>query len=167
MVTRATVPRATARTGTARRSVLVVAVLALVLAGTSCWEEKQPATWKTAAGPEAYEKLFWQAVKEKDWAMVERRLAATFVAVDAEGTHDRAETMALFRQLDLQDFSLGELKSAPNGSDMMVTYTIVMRGTYKGQPIPNTPFRMLSVWQQVKGGWIAVAHADVPASAAQ
>jgi hypothetical protein len=153
--------------GTARRSSLVVAVLAFALATTSCWEEKQPATWQTATGPEAYEKLFWDAVKAKDYAQVERRLAATFVAVDAEGTHDRAETMALFRQLDLQDFSLGELKATPNGNDMVVTYTIAMRGTYKGQALPNTPFRMMTVWQQVKGGWIAVAHSDVAVAPAQ
>ena len=147
-----------------RRILLTATALALALATTSCWEEKQPATWKTATGPEAYEKLFWDEVKAKNWQQVEGRLGATFVAIDSEGRHDRAASMALFRQLDLQDFSIGEMKSEPNGSDMMVTYTIVMRGSYQGQPIPNTPFRMLTVWQQVKGGWIAVAHADVPAA---
>jgi hypothetical protein len=139
-------------------------VLCLSLLTTSCWEEKQPPTWRMATGPEAYEKLFWDEVKAKNWTQVEGRLGATFVAIDSEGRHDRAETMALFRELDLQDFSLGEMKSEPNGSDMMVTYTIVMQGSYKGQPLPNTPLRMLTVWQQVKGGWIAVAHADVPAT---
>jgi hypothetical protein len=74
--------------------------------------------------------------------------------------------MALFKQLDLQDYSLGELQATPNGADMMVTYTIVMRGTYKGQPLPPNPFRMMTVWQQVKGGWIAVAHADAVAAPA-
>ena len=145
------------------KSALAIAlILCLTLFTTSCWEEKQPATWKTATGPEAYEKLFWDEVKAKNWQQIQGRLAATFVAVDAEGTHDRAETMQMFQQLDLQDYSLGELKATPNGSDMMVTYTMVMRGTYKGQPLPNSPFRMLTVWQQVKGGWIAVAHSDVP-----
>ncbi|HSE48996.1 MAG TPA: nuclear transport factor 2 family protein [Terriglobales bacterium] len=147
-----------------KRVLSMAVVLCLSLLTTSCWEEKQPPTWKTATGPEAYEKLFWDEVKAKNWPQVEGRLGATFVAIDSEGRHDRAETMALFRQLDLQDFSLGEMKSEPNGSDMMVTYTIVMHGTYKGQPLPNTPLRMLTVWQQVKGGWIAVAHADVPAT---
>jgi len=150
-----------------KRSLPVALLLCLLLATTSCWEEKQPPTWKSATGPEAYEKLMWDEIKAKNWPQVERRLAATFVAVDAEGTHDRAQTMELMKQLDLRDYVLGELKATPNGNDMMVTYTIVMTGTYKGQPIPNQPFRMLTVWQQVKGGWIAVAHSDVLAAPAQ
>ncbi|MDP9268250.1 MAG: nuclear transport factor 2 family protein [Acidobacteriota bacterium] len=146
---------------TSRRVASLALVLCLALPLVSCWEEKQPATWKLATGPEAYEKLFWDEVKAKNWAEVERHMGSTFVAIDAEGTHDRSRSMELLKQLDLQDYSLGELQGTPNGHDIMVTYTMVMRGTYKGQPLPSTPFRMMSVWQQVKGGWIAVAHADV------
>lgn len=148
------------------RALSIALVLCLVVPALGCWADKQPPTWKSATGPEAYEKLFWDEVKAKNWAEVERHLGATFVAVDAEGKHDRAQSMELFKQLELQDYSLGEVEATPNGADMMVTYTIVMRGTYKGQPLPATPFRMLSVWQQVKGGWIAVAHADVAVSSA-
>ena len=147
-----------------RRVASILLLVCLTLPLASCWEEKQPVTWKQATGPEAYEKLFWDEVKAKNWPEVERHLGATFVAIDAEGTHDRDATMALFKQLELQDYSLGELKATPNGADMMVTYTMVMRGTYKGQPLPPTPFRMMTVWQQVKGGWIAVAHADAVAA---
>jgi hypothetical protein len=149
-----------------RRALSILMLLCLVLPAVGCWEDKQPATWKSATGPEAYEKLFWDEVKAKNWAEAERHLGATFVAISAEGRSDRAQSMAMFKQLDLQDYSLGEVMATPNGSDIMVTYTIVMRGTYKGQPLPPNPFRMMTVWQQVKGGWIAVAHADAVAAPA-
>jgi hypothetical protein len=149
-----------------RKTVLALLLFAAVVSTTSCWEEKQPPTWRSATGPEAYEKLFWDAVKAKNWTECERRLGATFVGVDGEGTHDRAETMALLKQLELTDFTLGELKSYPNGNDIMVTYTMTWTGAYKGQPLPPAAFHMLTVWQQVKGGWIAVAHADALAAPA-
>ena len=149
-----------------RRAASILLLVFLTLPLASCWEEKQPPTWKLATGPEAYEKLFWDEVKAKNWAEVERHLGATFVAISAEGRADRAQAMAMFKQLELQDYSLGELQATPNGADMMVSYTIVMRGTYKGQPLPANPFRMMTVWQQVKGGWIAVAHADAVATPA-
>jgi hypothetical protein len=159
-------PRAMSLLTRSRRAAGILLLVSLSLPLASCWEEKQPASWKMAAGPEAYEKLFWDEVKAKNWPELERHLGATFVAISAEGRSDRAQSMAMFKQLDLQDYSLGELEATPNGNDMMVTYTIVMRGTYKGQPLPSTPFRMMTVWQQVKGGWIAVAHADAVAAPA-
>ena len=43
---RAMLPRATA-----------AAMLLLVVSGCTMWSEKQPATWNSATGPEAYERL--------------------------------------------------------------------------------------------------------------
>jgi hypothetical protein len=39
-----------------------------------------------------------------------------------------------------------------------VSYTIAMRGTIAGQPLPSEPVRMMSVWQKQKAGWMAIAH---------
>lgn len=142
-------------------------LLSALLSACTIWKEQTPPTWKSATGAEDFERLFWQAVKAKDWTQVERRLAATFVAVDREGTHDREATMARLRQLDLEDYSIGEVEVRPNGADMTVTYTMAMRGNYKGKPLPAGPFRMLTVWQQAKDGWIAIAHSDIPATNGQ
>lgn len=150
-----------------RARLLPLLLLSLLLSACTIWKEQTPPTWKSATGAEDFERLFWQSVKAKDWMQVERRLAATFVAVDREGTHDREATIALLKQLELEDYSIGEVAVRPNGSDMTVTYSMTMRGTYKGKPLPAEPFRMLTVWQQAKEGWIAIAHSDILVSSGQ
>jgi hypothetical protein len=144
-------------------SLLLLVSLALPLA--SCWNEKQPATWKMATGPEALEKLMWDEIKAKNWAEIERHIGPTFAGVGPRGGIDRAAFMEHAKQFEIDDFALGNVDSKPNGNDVMVTYDITIHGRLGGQPLPATPFHMMSVWQQVKGGWIEVAHATVPSGA--
>jgi ketosteroid isomerase-like protein len=61
--------------------------------------------------------------------------------------------------LQLDDYSLADFQVELNGPTLVVTYTITMRGTYGGQPLPTAPVRMMTVWQQQqKAGWLAIAH---------
>ena len=146
------------------RMVSLALVLALVLPVAGCWADKQPPVWKTATGPEALEKLFWDEIKAKNWPEIERHVAATYVAVGPSGTLDRAGVMEHLKQFEIDDFVLGNVESKPNGNDTMVTYDITIHGKLGGQSIPPVSFHMMSIWQQVKGGWIQVAHATVPAA---
>jgi hypothetical protein len=55
------------------------------------------------------------------------------------------------------------LKTEWNGSTIVVTYSIVLNGvtsngTGGGQPIPSSSWNMMTVWQQQKAGWVAIAH---------
>ena len=145
-----------------RRLPTLVLLLAVVLPLAACWEEKQPATWKSATGTEALEKLVWDEVKAKNWAEIERHAGANFVAVGPTGVLNREQLMAHLKQFDIDDYSLGNVQTTPNGADMMVTYDFTAHGTLDGQPLPNVPFHMMTIWQHVKGGWIMVAHATVP-----
>lgn len=45
-----------------------------------------------------------------------------------------------------------------NAHALVVTYTINLRGTMAGQPLPTNPLRLMSVWQQQKSGWVVIAH---------
>lgn len=140
-------------------------LLLLVFAlGCTLWQEKSPPTWKSATGPEAYTQLLWQEIKAKNFAEVERRLAATYVAIGPAGRLDRAQAVEHFKQFEIDDFAIGEVDVRPNGPDMVVTYSITLRGRLAGQPLASTPYRMMTVWQEVKGGWIVIAHAVVPAT---
>jgi len=136
---------------------LLAILLALLL--TSCGSPK-PNTWSGATGAEQFERLFWQSVQQKDWDNVEHHLASTYVAVTSSGRLERAEALAHLKQLDIKDFTLGNVDVRPAGGDMVVTYDITVHGTVGGQALPETPMHMMTVWQQVKHGWIAVAHAD-------
>ena len=145
------------------RVLSIVLLLALTLPLTACWEEKQPATWKSATGAEALEKLFWDEVKAKNYAEIERHVAATYAAVGPRGTIDRAGFMEHVKQFEIDDYSLGNLESRPAGNEVVVTYDITLRGKLEGQPLPPVPFHMMTVWQESKGGgWIMIAHATVP-----
>lgn len=71
---------------------------------------------------------------------------------------DRETTTAHLQKLQLDEFSLGSFESELNGSTLVVTYSITMRGNFAGQPLPKAATRMMTVWQQQKPGWMAIAH---------
>jgi uncharacterized protein DUF4440 len=139
-----------------RARTIALLLAALLLAG--CGSPK-PNTWSGATGAEQFERLFWQSVQKKEWNDVEHHLAASFVMSTPAGRLDREAALANLQQLDVQEFSLGDVDVRPAGSDMIVTYTVTLRGTAGGRPLPSEPVHMMSVWQQVKHGWIMIAHA--------
>ena len=143
----------------ARAGALLASLLALSLAGCTMWEQK-PTAWSNATGAEQFERLLWQEIKARNWTQVERRLAPTFVEVTANGVRDRAQALERLKALQVADYSLGELAVRPSGNDMIVAYTITLRAASGGE----TTLRMLTVWQQVKGGWVAVAHSETSAT---
>ena len=145
-----------------RRSGVVLLAAGLVLALASCtmWEEKKASAWSSATGAEQFERLLWQEVKAGNWNEVERRLAPTYVEVTSAGVRDRAQAVERLQSLALADYSLGDLQVRPAGSDMAVAYTITLRASSGAE----TTLRMMTVWQQVKGGWIAVVHSETAAS---
>lgn len=146
-----------------RRSVLTLLAAGLVLGLASCtmWKEgQQPSAWSSATGAEQFERLLWQEVKAGNWNEVERRLAPTYVEVTSAGVRDRAQAVERLKSLSLADYSLGDLQVRPAGDDMVVAYTITLRASSGGE----TTLRVMTVWQQVKGGWIAIAHSETAAS---
>ena len=62
----------------------------------------------------------------------------------------------------MEDFSLAEAQTQPNGDDMVITYTLTLRGAAEGHPIPSAPVRVMTVWQTVKNGWVEIAQSWMP-----
>jgi hypothetical protein len=140
---------------------LLAAALVLALASCTMWKEgQQPSAWTSATGAEEFERLLWQEVKANNWNEVERRLAPTYVEVTSAGVRDRAQAVERLKALSLADYSLGDLEVRPAGNDMVVAYTITLRASSGGE----SNLRMMTVWQQVKGGWIAIAHSETAVS---
>jgi hypothetical protein len=143
---------------------LVVLILSAIvlLAGCTMWREHQVSDFKDATGGEGLERSFWKEVKAKHWNALEGRLAGTYVSFSPEeGRFDRAAALAHLQQLQLDDFSLGDLQTELNTETLVVTYAITMRGSFAGRPLPSEPVRMMTVWQKQKPGWIAIAHSVV------
>jgi hypothetical protein len=129
------------------------------------WNQHPVHKWSDATGGEHLERLFWQEVKAGNWNELERHLAATFVCVTPAGRFDRAAAVEQWKQLQVSDYLLSDLEVAPNGNDMVVTYTISLRGTRAGRPLPEVALRGVTVWQRTSHGWTVITHSEtVPQS---
>jgi len=139
---------------------------ALLLAGCTMWKEKPVTEWSSATGAEQFERLLWKDIQAKNWDSVEQHLAATFVSVTASGTRDRAAALEHWKQLSLEEYAMGEVQVAPSGDLAIVTYTVTLKGTSNGQPLPSGPYRIMTIWQKQKKGWAAIAHSATMQAAA-
>jgi len=157
--------------------ILVPAMISLLLAGCTKWPEKSTA-WSNATGAEQLERLFWQDVKDKNWSEVEMHLDGAYVYQSSGALRDRDATLEHLKKLEISDYALGDVEvhtgglspkpptdckckiEDPQAYTMVITYIMDLRGTYDGQPLQLSHVRMMSVWQQEKKGWAAIAHAD-------
>ncbi|MGH9546403.1 MAG: nuclear transport factor 2 family protein [Terriglobales bacterium] len=139
-------------------SVLLSAIL--LLSACTMWREHPGSNkWKDATGGEGLERSFWKEVKDKNWNELERHIASNYMSISPEGGRlDKAGALVQLQQLQLNDYTLGDLQTELNSDTFVVTYTMAMRGTSAGQPLPSEPVRMMSVWQKQSAGWMAIAH---------
>ncbi len=145
---------------------LLILALVLILPACTMWSQPSTANWKNATAGEQLERLFWDTVKARDWSELERHIAPRFVVQSPSGPRDRAQALERLRQVQLSDYSLGDVSTQLQGNTLIVTYSITRRGSLNGQPFPDSPVRMMSVWQQLKRGWLLIAHSDTPAASA-
>jgi len=140
---------------------LLLACASLALAGCTMWGEHPVRHWADATGGEGLERNFWNEVKARNWGELERHIAGNYLWLAPEGALDRAAALEHLRQLQLNEYSLGEMKVELSGSTLVVTYNLTMRGSFNGQAVPAFPVQMMSVWQQQKSGWMAIAHSTI------
>jgi hypothetical protein len=134
-------------------------LLVVIMSSCSVWKNPTKG-WNGATGGEQLEHLFWDEIKAKNWAELDKHLAPTFVANSPDATRDRAVALDHWKQYDLQSVSIGEVQVQTAGADFIVTATITATGTVGGKPIPAQPIHTMTVWQQVSKGWVVVAHTD-------
>ncbi len=143
-----------------RLAIFLLLSTTLLMTGCTLWREHPESTnWKDATGGEGLERSFWKEIKAKRWVEVEHRISSNFVGVSQEGTRfDKADALSRLQRLQLDDYTLGDLQSEMNSDTFVVTYTLAMRGTSAGQPLPSEPIRMMTVWQKQNAGWMEIAH---------
>jgi hypothetical protein len=143
---------------------LIFVVMFALMFTSACtyYGDHPPRTLSEATGGEGLERVFWKNVRAANWAEVERALASNYAGVTPNGSLDRSATLEQYRGWQLKDYTLGDLQTELNGTTVVVTYTITLNGTSNGaagaQPFPSTPQHMMTVWQQQKAGWVAIAH---------
>jgi hypothetical protein len=142
--------------------VLFVLSVLLLLEACTLWGEHPVTRWADATGGEGLERNFWKEVKARNWNELDRHLAGNYISfTPEEGRLERAAALEHLRPLQLEDYSLGDFQVELNGPTLVVTYSIAMRGSYAGQPLPAGSARMMTVWQQQKAGWMAIAHSVI------
>lgn len=146
---------------------LFATIFLLAFASACTFYGEHPArALSEATGGEGLERVFWKDVQAANWVEVERALASNYAGVTPGGTLDRSASLDQYRQWQLKDYALGDLKTELNGTTIVVTYTITLNGILNGtggaQPLPSTPQHMMTVWQQQKAGWVEIAHSISP-----
>ena len=140
----------------------------LVLAGCTVWGEHKPTVWTDVTGGESLERIFWHQLVGKNWADIESHLAPNFVLVTPDGNFDRSAAIEHWKQLEIRDYSLGEVRTELSGNTYTISYILNLRGTINGKPLPKAPLRAMTVWQrQVREQWIEIAHSAMPASSTE
>jgi len=145
-------------------ALIFVLIFVLMFAPACTFYRDRPArSLSEATGGEGLERVFWKDVQAAKWVEVERTLASNYTGVTPSGTLDRSATVEQYRAWQLKDYALGDLKTELNGTTIVVTYTITLNGatsngTGSSQPLPSMPQHMMTVWQQQKAGWVAIAH---------
>ncbi len=137
----------------------------MVLSVLGCYggAPKHP-SWKNATGGEQYERLMWQAIHDKDWSDVHAHLAPGFTGVTPGGRAlDRDGWENYWKDAAPKEFSIAELSVQSNGPDMVVTYVLHLSGSSVASA--NSGWRVVSVWQEVKNGWLLVASSHTPIQA--
>jgi hypothetical protein len=158
-------PRPTVEPSPVSLMCLLIGLIILSLTVTSActvYGERPARALAEATGGEGLERVFWKEVQAANWVQVDRSLASNYSGVTPAGTLDRAAALEQYRQLQLREYTIGDLKTELNGTTIVVTYSITLNGTMKGstgsQPLAPSPQHMMTVWQQQKSGWIQIAH---------
>jgi hypothetical protein len=144
-------------------SLITLVILSLaVTSACTVYGERPARALAEATGGEGLERVFWKEVQSANWVQVDRSLASNYSGVTPGGMLDRAAALDQYRQLQIKEYTIGDLKTELNGTTIVVTYTITLNGAANGsagsQPLPSSPQHMMTVWQQQKSGWIQIAH---------
>jgi hypothetical protein len=119
--------------------------------------ETKPATAPSEADIIAKEKATWDLVKKKDWDGFGKMLASDYVEVMDNGVHDKAATLTTIKDFDLTDATFADWKMLTIDKDAAIlTYTVTLKGTFKGEAAPAGPYRAAAAWVNRNGEWQAI-----------
>lgn len=135
-------------------------ILMPLLAGCTVFPEKKPPTLTSTTSAEQYERIFWKMAAKQQWSQAGPLLAPNTVWTVPGRTLHRDEIAPYLQQRNAREYLIHDVSLKPNGSDMTVLYTME-------EALPDGKVQKLtavSVWQQVKRGWILIVHSETPQS---
>lgn len=136
-------------------------LLSFLLTSCTAYKAPQHATWKNTTSVEEMERLYWQAIKDKDWINVEAHTASSYKRVAAGGVTDKQQTIEFYKSMNLLEYSLGEFEVTDHAGTTTVSYLANATFEVNGQRTVGAKYRVLSVWQKQKNGWVMIANSAV------
>lgn len=104
----------------------------------------------------AKEKAAWDTLKKKDSVAFGNVLASDYIEVTDSGVFDKAGIIAEVKDLNLTDTTFSDWKMLLINNDAVIlTYTLNLKATYKGDAVPPGPYRSAAVWANRDGKWLA------------
>ena len=156
-------------------ALLLLLALAAACATPPTNKQAAPASSTTTATPTsmaiseadaiAKEKDVWDIIKKKDYETYANTLADDWVEVAADGTYDKAASIAAVKQFEPTEVTFADWKFLPIDKDAVVLiYNVTSKGKYKGKDFVSEPTRASSAWVHRGGKWLAMYHQECPVS---
>src|ERR1700677_558338 len=139
-------------------SLLAAALATIGLSGCTFYGEKKPPTLQSTTSAEQNERLFWLAVKAKNWQQLPGMLAANVMYSVGGKILNKDQVVPYLQGLNITDFTISNMVVKPNGVDMTLSYTLQISPA--GGSLQT--LTAISVWQQVAKGSILIAHTEQP-----
>jgi hypothetical protein len=109
----------------------------------------------------AKEKAAWAALQKKDLDAFANMLASDYVEVGDESTSDKAAVLDYLKDLEISDASFSDWKFIPIDKDaVLLTYSVTIKGSYKGKEVPPGPYRASGAWVNRAGKWLAIYYQE-------
>ncbi len=126
---------------------------------------------KSAAPSEAdivaKEKATWDTLKKKDYGAFGNLLTSDYIEVTDERVFDKAGIVSDVKDLNLTDATFSDWKMLPIDNDAVIlTYTLNLKATYKGDAVPPGPFHSAAAWVNRGGKWLAIYYQQTPVKTA-
>jgi hypothetical protein len=128
------------------------------LSGCTVYGVKNPPTLKSTTSAEQYERIFWAKVRDRKWQEITALLGPNVIYAVSGKVLGRDEIVPYLQALKIRDFSIVDMAVRPNGPDMTLSYNI----QFSSPDGKMQSFLAVSVWQQVRGGWILIVHTEEP-----
>jgi hypothetical protein len=161
-----------------KRLLLFVCFLVLLaacqpVANENTTNANKGAETKTMAPPSeadmiAKEKAAWDAFRAKNADGFKKMLAPDYIEVLDSGTRDTAATIDGMKDFEISDLTFADWKMTTIDKDaVLLTYTVKVKGSYKGNAVPEGPYREASAYVNRNGEWLATYYQETLAQPEQ
>lgn len=137
----------------------------LLLAPTLVQAAKTPeAKADLQATLEASERRAFDAFMKHDSTAFFKAMDMNALGVDPTGVMQAASIVATMKDYAITNYTLSDFHLMSLDSDVAaIIYTARVTGTYKGQPMPDVPVYVTTVYKRHGNTWIGMLHQESPA----